>query len=527
MLNKVILVDDEQFVRIGLKNLINWEDCGYEVCAEADNGEGALQKIEEYEPDVVITDIRMPVLDGLELIRSVIEEKRLNTKFIILSGYSDFKYAQKAVRYGVYDFILKPIEKEELEDTLKQLATTLKEEKVMKQNNEKVQISTKLEELISGKSEYVHDFHDILQSQKASCFYYLIVEVNTASLEEEEDIWFQNEQIKIEHVIGELLSDKIPLPIRNHQRHSYGMVISDALFYRCMNSLDIFIEKLQELLERRLEKAISLYIGQRVENLENVSISFETANVTMQYKYTILNHRPLFFKDIEEKAINHTEMETSIYHTLLAAIEENNQGEALSAVDIMFEEFQSKLFAPEAIKTSINRCIHSVIKTIRSMEGDESELTKLPFMLRWHHYSLTFEQLKEMFIHFVVETSNYLIELRKQNGKGDIQKVKKYIEANFHKNISLKSIATQFFMNPVYMGQLFKKAYGMYFKEYLLEVRIEEAKRLLRQTNLRVYEIAEKVGFQSPDYFVTQFEKIKKMTPTEYRNQILKESDTK
>ncbi|WP_062046551.1 response regulator transcription factor [Bacillus sp. JCM 19034] len=524
MINKVVLVDDEQFVRAGLRNLINWEKCGFQVCAEADNGEGALHLIEEYQPDVVITDIRMPVLDGLELIRRVVEEKRLRTKFIILSGYSDFNYAQKAVRYGVFDFILKPIEQEELEETLKQLATALKEERVMKQNNERVLLASKLEELLCGKQEYAVHFKDMFKTEQASCYYYIVIEVNTAFAHDDIDINYQSE---LEKIILEIVTEQRTFLIRAHRRHSYGLVVSDALFSRCMNSLTIFVEKLQEAVERHTKKDVSIYIGQDVKRLEDISCSFETANTTMQFKYTIAEHRPLFYDDVIGRKINHTELESAIYHTLLAAIEENNQSEAKEIVEKMFNDFQLKLFAPEAIKTSINRCIHSVIKTIRNMDGNETELTKLHQILNWHHYTLTFEQLKNMFRLFVEEASNYLMELRKQNGKGDIQKVKKYIEANYYKNISLKSISSQYYMNPVYMGQLFKKAYGMYFKEYLLEVRIEEAKKLLRQTNLRVYEIAEKVGFQSPDYFVTQFEKTEKMTPTEYRQKIVKESDPK
>lgn len=522
-MNKVLLVDDERFVRQGLLNLIDWEKCGFQVCAEADNGKGALQQIEQTNPDLVITDIRMPVLDGIELIRQTVEERNLDTKFIILSGYNDFKYAQKAVRYGVYDFILKPIEKEELEETLIQLSTSIQKEKAIKQTNEKVLITNRFEEIISGKVEQSEALLEMLNLNKASKFYYIIIEINGSDLNEE--YWLQLEKVKIEELIGELSNGSPNLPFRTHQRNSYGLLVTDLTLNRFMNSFDIFIEKLQVNLQKKLDKHISIYIGDGVDSLSELSTSMDSANFAMQYKYSSNDNKPIYYNKVKDSTIIYAEMDTAIYQKLIVSIEENHRKDTLLIIDQMFEEFQNKLFAPEAIKTSINRCVHSVTKTIKNMEGDEKNLSSLQIMIKWHQYSWTFEQLKKIFSEFVLEATEYLVELRKQNGKGDIQKVKKFIESNFHNNISLKSIANTFFMNPVYMGQLFKKAYGMYFKEYLLQVRIEEAKKHLRQTNLRIYEIAEKVGFQSPDYFVTQFEKIENLTPTEYRNQILQQSN--
>src|SRR5690606_25453685 len=112
-LHSVVLVDDEVYTRKGLIKLIDWESCGFRITGEADNGEDALELIRTTNPDLVITDIRMPVLDGLGLIQQLIEEDEEPPVFVIISGYDDFSYAQQAVRYGVHDFILKPIDEVE------------------------------------------------------------------------------------------------------------------------------------------------------------------------------------------------------------------------------------------------------------------------------------------------------------------------------------------------------------------------------------------------------------------------------
>jgi len=143
-------------------------------------------------------------------------------------------------------------------------------------------------------------------------------------------------------------------------------------------------------------------------------------------------------------------------------------------------------------------------------------------MLGWQDINLSLGELKKLFTVFIEESQQSIAELRKEQQKGGIQKIKCYIEGNFSQNISLKSIAAQFYINPVYLGQLFKKTYGVYFNEFLLQLRVNEAKKLLRQScSMRIYEIAEKVGFSNSDYFVTQFEKIEHMTPTEYRNKLM------
>ena len=121
MLFRVLLVDDEPFVREGIKKLINWEDCGFILCGEAGNGEEAVELIESLSPHVIITDIKMPVLDGLELIKRVNIEMEKKIKFVILSGYNEFHFAQTAMRYNVKNYILKPIDEDELSELLKRL----------------------------------------------------------------------------------------------------------------------------------------------------------------------------------------------------------------------------------------------------------------------------------------------------------------------------------------------------------------------------------------------------------------------
>src|SRR5690625_3576614 len=150
-------------------------------------------------------------------------------------------------------------------------------------------------------------------------------------------------------------------------------------------------------------------------------------------------------------------------------------------IDEMFQNFKTRMFARDAVTASINRCVHGLIRSIKDSAGDENTLSTLPQMLSWDHYPLSLTKTKEIFTSFVLESSALILTLHSDTANGIIYKVKNYIERHFVENITLKEIASKFHMNPVYMGQLFKKTYGIYFKYFILQIRLNEDKKLLSQ----------------------------------------------
>ncbi|MRH42793.1 response regulator [Aquibacillus halophilus] len=515
MINKVFLVDDDRFVRKGLKSIIDWESCGYEVCAEADNGEDALEYIKHHTPDLVVTDIRMPVLDGLQLIKEVSESLNPKPSFIIISGYSDFKYAQQAVKYGVHDFILKPVDKEEFEKTLQILSEKLKREKIMTRARENMIATSTLENILTGKQEepLEHNFLKRLNVSYGGPLTYLIIEVNKMIV----DVSKLQDMIMRKTTTEE---ENESLLIRDHGQGSFGLLVSDRKELVYSEDIELFAEDLQKRMERQLDKEVSVFVGKTVNAPSEIKESYETAKLAAQFKYVKSDKRPIFYQDVENESINYIELDQKTHNLLMEQIEEYNSTTILQTIDEIINEFKTKEFARDAVKTSINRFVHEIVKTIKTLEGNEQDLSTLPSMLHWSDHPYTLEQIKDMFSEFIIEASKLISQLNKDNVKGNIHKIKRYIDTNYKKNLTLKQIANHFYMNPVYMGQLFKKTYGVYFKDYFLQVRINEAKKMLRQTDLRIYEIAENVGFSNPDYFVTQFEKTVGATPTKYRNKV-------
>ncbi|WP_028609285.1 response regulator transcription factor [Paenibacillus harenae] len=517
---KVLLVDDEGFVRQGLKELINWTACGFEVMDEADNGEDALEIIRQRKPELVITDIRMPVLDGLELIRKVVQEEKLPTSFIVVSGYNEFTYAQQAVKFGVCDFILKPIDEIVLEEALISLNQKLQREAVMKGQSDQLRRSEIVNLLIKGEfsEKQLPEWSGWLGIPPGSPIFYLFVEANDLHPWKEHKEEMTTAQMMA--LVRKAVSDISPAAGRIHvheHRDRLGLAMPTAhLPMRC--DIGSFAASLHKRLTEAVGVPVSIYVGKEEDGLARLREAYLSAKDTLLYKFTNDEQMIYIHAKLHHLTLNYVVLDSSFYHRLNDCMEEHNEMAIAQAVDAIFNEFRTRLYAPEAVKASIHKCVSGILTTLARMGVEQRSLRHLEPMIAWQDLNISNGELKRLFMNFVWECSRLMASQRKDVLKGGIQKVKAYIDANFAGNISLKSMAAQFYMNPVYLGQLFKKSYGIYFNDYLLQLRVEEAKKLIRQTDLRIYEIAEKVGFNNAEYFVTQFEKLENTTPTEYRN---------
>lgn len=515
-MNKVFLVDDDYYVRKGLLELIDWNSCGYEICGEAGNGEDGFELIKEKKPDLVVTDIRMPVLDGLGLIKNIVELTDLNTNFIIVSGYNDFKYAQKALRYGVHDFILKPIDKEEFESTLIELSKEINNRKKMERQREMGLAISTLEQVLSGvidpaEKEYIK----MLRLSNVLEMRYILIEVNDNKLNASEILKVMQKEIQM------VTQYENPL-IKEHEQDRFGILITDKQLHLFGGDINRFSQRFQNVLEKKLNHKVTIYIGKLIKQFDKIRQSYKTAKEALQYKYALATNEPINYDDVQTLEINYIKLEQSFFDRLVEHVIEKKTDEIKESIDEMFNEFQLNMFARDAVKTTINRCVHEVIRLIKVREGNEYELPHLPKMLVWDEKPLTIDQIKDIFSNFVLAGSEYVFKLNQDKIKGDIYKIREYIENHYHENLTLKSIADKFYMNPAYLGQLFRKTYGVYFRDYFRQVRINEAKKRLRQTDMRVYEIADDIGFENPDYFVTQFRKEVGMTPMNYRKKVRK-----
>lgn len=512
---KVLLVDDEMYVRKGMHELINWDELHMEIIGEAENGLEALNMVECLQPDVVITDIRMPILDGLELIRAVEKLPHLEPVFIIISGYHDFKYAQQAIRYGVHDYILKPVDDEEMTATLLKSANRISNKRKHILLPEEQASNLILEDMIKGhvRKEDEHRYAEVLGVQCTSSLLIALLELQRGLAErkvtiEELRAAVQCLEVDLSNIfVIEQQSSRFALLLLWHDHDQEDSTIRDKLH-------DIHVT-----LSKRLNLDIGLYAGTLVKKIGDVPQSNQEAKEAARHKfaeedgvvqYAEIKDKPLYVFNVYQDEVDQ----------LILSLEEGNRPAYHKIVEDKFKLFQVNRFSPQAVTGSLMRFITGILAVVNEMGGNDQGLQQLKELAQQGHDGWNLRLLKNAFLHALEEAENYISLLRSEQTKGDIHKIKRYIDAHYTENISLKSIAALFYMNPVYLGRLFRKSYNLYFNEYLLSLRIQEAKKLLRQTDLRMYEVAARVGFQNADYFVTQFEKLVTFSPTEYRNRI-------
>lgn len=513
---KVLLVDDEVYVRKGLRELIPEEKLGLVIAGEAGNGKEALEMIGELKPDLVITDIRMPILDGLGLIRSVNECTGQNPDFIIISGYHDFEYAQQALRYGVHDYILKPVDEEEMIATLRKLCKKKDENRMVRLFHNEWASSSILEALAEQElaSSEAKSYIEALGMAEASGYKWVIAEIYDEFAQGRASLKQVQECVK---TVANWMEE---VPVMERQPGQFGLLFSTNGMQEA-DGTRVFLERLQKTLSSAFNAETGVFSGDSVTRIEEIRQSHRGALEAARHKFAE-SGGVVSYADVQSRPLYVFDMNPDISSRLTTQVEEGSRAAYRATIDSMFQLFREQRFAPGAVMNSLFRCLNELMRIIKEMGGAEEEPSAIKELLLREHANWGPALLKEHFVHAVLEAEDCIEKLRKEQSSGCILQIKQYIDAHYYENISLKSLSARYYMNAVYLGRLFRKTYGIYFNDYLLQLRVKEAKKLLRQTDLRMYEIAEKVGIQNADYFVTQFEKLEKVTPTAYRNLLLK-----
>ncbi len=507
----VLIADDESIIREGIKQLLDWESLGYTIAAEAAGGEQALQKILSQEPDVALMDINMPGLTGLEVIRRA-REAGYEGIFIILSGYSDFKYAQEAMRYGIQYYLTKPIDEDELSDILRCIREQLDREQdsadAAKHYQQKVR-DTILREILWGKIPSSDgDFFDLHADmyQVVICKPYNNTPPKSSSFQFADLLHLANQDnIFFDKVIVEY-NDVYLL------KGSYAIGKFDTL----LEQYD------QDKAPQKGSPLDSFFIayGKCVHTEKEIFKSYQQA-------YELLNRR--FFCDqgqhtigcealpaMQDKAavINGALLEeySSTLLKLIQAFNRNMMAETLSAL-------QQKLYNASDSIDDIKLFLAGLYLNIK--EKMSHLYSKFPTAFGGNTDAIKFINSRYYLYEIILFLSEQFEAMMSAIGNSSrdsvLDDILHYINHNFAGNITLENIAPLFGYNSSYLGRIFSKKVGENFNSYIDHVRIEHSKELLLQDDDKVYTIAEKVGYRNPDYFHIKFKKYVGLSPAEYR----------
>jgi two-component system, response regulator YesN len=538
---RILIVDDDKIIRKGLRTIIENDTLDFKVIGEATNGLRALEKIEEMNPDILITDIKMPVMDGIELINNI-TKKNIKLKTIVLSGYDDYKYVRETLKNGAVDYILKPVENKELIDLLKHLKNKIEEEKVQEENLH--MYSRKISESVFLLKEKF--LSSLLKDSKAG-------ELSTKSLNEFnitqigecvlsvigiDDYYKLNsdssiEELKQETVIKdiiqfifeeELIKERdIQLLICQHERE---IVI---LFVSPVNYAKEFIEYINRLLNNIrqrifLNRRFTITVGNSkpFEDIVQTSTAYTQASQALSLRFYEQKNKIIWYNEEQLKyetfTKNMREMEEKIIR-LVGYVQLGNSEKAKGEMENIFEIIGQVRIEPVEFKKILSNIIWSIKLAVPEFkEIIENDKTMKFNVLSYIDDIDTLKELKNRAPEEILSVTKEINLIRKGKSKKLIESAKDYIRSNYKEEISLKSVSEHIFINPNYLSELFKEETGTNFVDYLIETRINAAKKLLLKPGIKIYEVGQMVGYNEPESFTRAFKKVIGVSPNEYKN---------
>lgn len=496
----IMIVDDEKAIRDSLPAVIDFEEVGFRVCQTARNGQDALEKIQEEHPDVLLLDIRMPILDGLGLLKALEEQmKDYHPLVIMLSGYSDFEYARTAIRYGVKAYLTKPLDEDELLDELGKLKNELDERHAHKTN--------------LMLHHWADEVKGMLYAEKPGIREHMrgIFLLHCVILKETEE---KDQYERTRSCIEGELDDEQLVFLRGR-----GCVLTYLAEESCLNEYQSNPRLLgRHLLHKMKQEGLNCAIlldNQIFEPSTNRFRSDYDSHLYGLMTRVFWNEENLVYNLPSSDSVQFLEQEKEGFEKIRAAFAQNDKKTAILWMEKLILEAKEKQLNIVMIQ-ELNYRFYYLLQDLLQKIRTAAPVTITAMDWRESTRYLCHEEWERTLKRQFLEVADCLT-VEKADERGVGASVLSYINTHFREPISAKDIASQFFISSGYLGKVIQQASGETFKQYLNRLRMEEAKRLLLSSNQLVYEIAEEVGFNDSKYFISRFTEEVGITPAEYR----------
>ena len=532
---KLLIVDDEILDREGIRDQFQWDKLGITGVETARNGFEALEIMARYQPDILISDVKMPGMNGLDLAARAIELVPL-LKIIFISGYDDFEFVKSALKINAYEYILKPVDDNELLRALKQAVSERLQEIRHEEENRRL-----LDKVNEGKellrNRFLNDLvygtveKSLLWSSIASLDINIQEGRYCVLLCEIDDSRTLYETLSATEF--EKMAKGITTAIRNLKNHMFYIepfqldqaryaVILSCNSYVDMTAVPENIKSLsKDMIDDVSEKfgiSMTVGIGRTVESMEELGLSYDEGCRALDQKMyagkgTVLCYRPK--TSLREGTVD----VQKVAEQLTQCIRSRDINRACSFLDYFFDSMETGSMLDGKY---VQNCCINIISRIEILLLDMNEKMEDIFgeqVLLWDKL-LRFETILDIrqwmknVLRAIVE---HLENKNERKNRKIVEAVLQYIEANYSKEITLKDIALQLYYSPNYLGALFKDEVGQGFSEYLTEYRMKKAAGFIKRPDLKMYEIAYSVGYKNIPSFINQFKQSHGMTPTEYR----------
>jgi two-component system response regulator YesN len=529
---RLVIIDDDTIIRKGLCKNIPWEEHGFELMGTANDGEAGLRLINATRPEVIISDIKMPFMDGLEMTRRVLA-KDLEVRIILLTAYEEFEYAKQALELKVFDYVLKPVDLEQLLQVAKRAAGELTNYQKMKwqiRESRPLLLQRFYTRLLTGKylgeSEIMSEAGILEIGPLKSSFLVVLLKIdeydNSCLYQDEngpEDLkiqlcaWCDKQLASADAIILDLGGDELVLVINSEA--SPGALLQTT-FEQC-NGLRLRVAE-------QFETTITVGVGEVQDGLTGVAVSYAKAKETIKFRHMLGKNQVLISGNLK-MPVSGVALERLRFQDDLG--EKVKQGLLKDALAVM-DRVEKYLLGLPFVSLSEVRLVAAelIIELRKAMESDTSNLFELKegFFLETGGELFKLTTISEIFDclrQLTRELVNTVNSRRRNRFDGMIEKAVRYIEEHFDREeLSLAEVAREIHVSPIYLSIVFKKERHVNFIDFVTDLRLKTAMNLLRATDLKAYEVAERVGYGNSHYFSVCFKKHVGCSPSEFKKRL-------
>ncbi|WP_335546573.1 response regulator transcription factor [Neobacillus drentensis] len=523
---KVIIADDEIQIRKGLRMKVDWEEEGFQIAGEASNGKEALELLGKMDIDLVLTDMRMPIMDGLELAKRC-QQEFPNVKVIVLSGYSDFELVRGSMKEGVKDYLLKPVAPDELVEALQKIRKEIETER-------KKQVETaQMRQLVLSQLQEVQEQYLLYLVKEEWLEFNLVIErLRQLQLEE-----LVNENTVVQFVTVEIRESfgnpnrlkELWLPFQMLCKEISKEHVGTYSFYdpsyanmvHFLIRIDInnpsnLVESLQQNVKRLLNLETVIGIGNVVTGLANFKTGYISSLLAWSQSQIGSRSQVIDAAITKEEAF---EFSPDFERKLTNAIENNSFEAFRENIQSLLQEDGNQSIL--SFSFAANRVLFLLGSLAKKYDIETKDIQKTIWNCQQSIWELNSQN---KVLENLLQLAYLIIEkvrlARFSNGKLIVDSVRNYLDQHYASEISLTLLSELFHINSAHLSETFKNYVGQNFSDYLVKIRIDKAQQFLRDKQLKIIDVANLVGFSNSGYFSTVFKKHVGQTPVEFRNAI-------
>ncbi|WP_141430513.1 response regulator [Bacillus sp. 03113] len=520
---KVMITDDEIQIRKGLRMKIAWEDEGFQIVAEASDGQEALDLLKTNEIDLVITDIKMPIMNGIDFAK-VCHREFPKVKILALSGYSDYEYLRSAMKEGIKDYLLKPVAPDELVDALRKIRSDIEKDKNKQRKENQIQrlaynqmlemqeqyLLYLVKEEWSDKNLSLEKLQQVHLSELGNVegeFQFITVEMrNSDNHSRLDELWLPF-QMLCREIAKEHGAYCFYDPSYKHMIH-FVQNVKDGTFLS-NRSLGLKVQKYTKSF-LKLETVIG--IGKIVKGIAEFKKGYKSS--LLSWSQSQLGTQ----SQIVDQVIYQEMFEYSpeLERKLLNGIETGNELVCKQTIQCLIEGKPN--YSVMSFSFVSNRVLLFLETLSRKFGVHTMDLQKNIWDCQQSIWELNAQnKVIEQLIQLAKTIITHVQKARYSNGTITVESVRRYLDQHYASDISLASVSEQFHINGAYLSEIFKNHVGQTFSDYLISMRMKNAQRLLKDNQLKIIDVAYLVGFSNSGYFSTAFKKHFGLTPAEFR----------